>query len=102
MAFSFECAKGGIIAAGIYLFGSLQHSPCSPAFKPDGTVNQPVKHVVELQKMDIPVKKARVASSGAFLLPCRGVESIQCPSHMSFKYLFSRFSIDPENRKTRL
>ena len=54
--FTFECARGGLIAAGIYLFGSLQHSPGSASFKPDGTVNQPVVQVVKMQAQDIPVK----------------------------------------------
>ena len=56
MALSFECAKSGLIAAGIYLFGSLQHSPGSASFKPDGEINLPVEHVVEMQKAGIPVQ----------------------------------------------
>lgn len=54
--FTIACAKGGLIVAGIYLFGSLQHSPGSASFKPDGTVNQPVVQVVKMQAQDIPVK----------------------------------------------
>lgn len=48
--FSWECWKIAIIAGGVYLFASLQHSPGSIAFNPDGTPNELVKKVVQAQQ----------------------------------------------------
>ncbi len=47
--FSIACLKLGVIAGGIYLFGALQAGVKSPAYKPDGTVNQRVMQVVAQQ-----------------------------------------------------
>ena len=53
---TWACIKGGLVIAGGYLFGIMQHSPGSASFKPDGEVNQPVAQVVKMQAEDIPVK----------------------------------------------
>lgn len=47
--FSLACMKSGLIAGGIYLFASLQHSPGSASFRPDGAVNTQVAQVVANQ-----------------------------------------------------
>ena len=44
--FSMAGVTEGLIAAGIYLGGALQAGVKSPAFKPDGTVNERVARVV--------------------------------------------------------
>lgn len=40
--FSMDCVRDGLVSAAIYLFGSLQHSPNSASFNPDGTLNKAV------------------------------------------------------------
>jgi hypothetical protein len=53
--FTVACVKTGLIISGGALFVSLQHSPGSASFKPDGTPNEVVEKVVAAQSIGVPV-----------------------------------------------
>jgi hypothetical protein len=65
--FTFGCLKGGLIFGGVYLFGSLQHSPGSASFHTDGYDNKAVEAVAavtqampgpEAEKLKVSVVKS--------------------------------------------